>query len=67
VLDVDKDHGIVTVNTEYGDRIELQANDALLNRLMEGSSVEVRLRKIGPTPQQSRSGQSGDTSEQQAR
>jgi peptidoglycan-associated lipoprotein len=67
VLDVDKDNGTITVNTEYGDRIELQASDALLNRLTEGDRIEVGLRKVNTTQQQSRSGQSGDTPEQQAR
>jgi hypothetical protein len=63
---VDKDNGTVTVNTDNGNKIELQANNALLNRLAEGDRVEVGLRKLHATSQQSRSGQPGGTSEQQA-
>jgi outer membrane protein OmpA-like peptidoglycan-associated protein/sporulation protein YlmC with PRC-barrel domain len=67
VLDVNKDNGTVTVNTDYGDRIELQANNALLNRLAEGDRVEVGLRKLNSMPPQSRSGQPGGTSAPQSR
>lgn len=67
VLEVDRENGTITVTTEYGDSVELQANNALLGRLMEGDSVEVRLRKLEPMPQRSRAGQPEDTSEQQAR
>jgi outer membrane protein OmpA-like peptidoglycan-associated protein/sporulation protein YlmC with PRC-barrel domain len=67
VLDVDKENGTITVNTEDGGSIELQANDALLNQLTEGESVEVRLRKLNTKSQQSPSSQSKSMSEQQAR
>lgn len=67
VLDVDRDSGMVSVTTEYGDSIELRAREALLEQLQEGDSVEVRLRKTETIPQQPRPGQTGNLPEQQSR
>ncbi|MGE3539653.1 MAG: OmpA family protein [Candidatus Tectimicrobiota bacterium] len=68
VREIDTDNGTITVTTEHGDRVEIQASKALLDRFTEGESVEVRLRKADAASQQwSRAGQTENTSGQQER
>jgi outer membrane protein OmpA-like peptidoglycan-associated protein len=67
VQSIDMNNGTITVQTEYGDSVELQAREGLLQSIQAGDRVEVRLRKVEGSSQQQRSGQTEPTQEQQAR
>jgi len=54
VQDINRDNGTVTVQTDHGDTVELRAREGQLRGLQAGDRVEVRLRKLDGTMQQSR-------------
>lgn len=66
VQDIDTGSRTLTMQTDYGDSVELSASEALLQNLQAGDRIEVRLNKVEGTSGQQYRGHTEQGQQQQA-